>query len=233
MNRFIRAMFFIAAALLAAQASAAPITCAASGSFANLMATNAAGGCYVDNQLFSNFTYLSSASGPGVSRVTANNFSYSTIANAPDAVGFHFDFLLTALPGTSGNISIGWLVTGQNIVSNHLLLNATATGTGVAIAQTSVCTGGPVAGCPVGSLHQLDAYKGFIGTDLEDAEFFSPVQVLGVSTNISVVAGPGASATVTGLTQTIDPPASLPEPASLAMTGGALVSLVFIRRRRS
>jgi hypothetical protein len=232
MNRLTRGILFIATALFAVHASAAPIACAASGSFANLMATNAAGGCYVEDQLFSQFTYLSSASGLGVSPVTANNFSYSTIANAPDAVGFHFDFVLTALPNTSGNISIGWLVTGSNIVSSHLLLNATATGTAVAIAQTSVCTGGAVAGCPVGSLHQLDAYKGFIGTDLQDAEFFSPVQVLGVSTNISVVAAPGASATITGLTQTIDPPASLPEPASLAMTGGALVSLVFIRRRR-
>jgi hypothetical protein len=233
MNHLIKSTLLIAVALLAVDASATPVTCAPSGSFAGLLATNAAGGCYVENQLFSHFTYQSSATGPGVARVTASNFLYETVANAPEAVGFQFGFTLTALPNTTGNISIGWLVQGENILSNHLLLNAAASGNAVAIAQTTYCKGGPVAGCPAGSLDQLETYKGVIGTDLEDSRFFLPVQILGVSTNISVFAAPGGSATVTGLRQTIDPPASVPEPASLAVTGAALVSLYFIRRRRS
>src|SRR5688572_30358295 len=151
MTHLTKAIFFIAAALLAANATAAPVTCAANGSYASLMATNAAGGCFVEDQLFSNFTYLSGASGAGVAPVTASNFLYSIIANAPTAVGFQFGFTLTALPGTSGNISLGWLAQGDNIVSNHLVLNAVTSGNAVAIAQTTYCKGGPVAGCPAGS----------------------------------------------------------------------------------
>ena len=227
-----RGVFLIAITLFAVNASAAPTSCPTSGSFATLKATNAAGGCYVEDQLFSNFTYLSSASGPGVSRVYANNFLYTTVEEGPEHIGFQFAFTLTALPNTTGNISIGWQVHGENILSSHLLLNATATGNSVAIAQTTYCLGGPVAGCPSGSIGQLDVYKGIIGTHLEDSDFFPPVQSLGVSTNLSVFSAGSGVATITGLRQTIDPP-SVPEPATMALTGGALLGVCFLRRRRS
>jgi hypothetical protein len=233
-NRFISTISFAAALVLVSQASAAPTTCAASGSFATLVATNASGGCYVQDHLFSGFTYLSSASGAGAVRVNPNNFLYSTVTNAPDAVGFEFAFTLTASPNTAGNISIGWLVQGVNIISNHLILDAVATGNAVAIAQTTFCKGGPVAGCPAGALDQLTTYKGpGIGTNLSDALFFPEVEKLGVRTTLNVFAAAGGSASITAVRQTIDPPASVPEPAGMGLAGSAIISLYFLHRRRA
>jgi hypothetical protein len=232
-NCLIKTTSFAAAALFVSQAFAAPTTCAANGSFANLIATNAAGGCYVQDQLFSGFTYLSSAGGPGAVPVSVNSFFYTAVANAPDAVGFDFGFTLTALPGMAGNISLGWLVQGVNILSNHIVLAAATSGNAVAIAETTYCKGGPVAGCPVALIDQLEAYRGSgLNSQMTDAKFFSPVQKLGVRTTLNVFAGPGGSATITSLRQTVDPPVAVPEPASIALTGGGFISLYFIISRR-
>ena len=44
-------------------ANAATATCPSSGTYATLMGLNTAGGCSIDNLLFSNFTFASTATG--------------------------------------------------------------------------------------------------------------------------------------------------------------------------
>ena len=57
-------------------ANAAPATCPGSGTYATLMGLNTAGGCTIDNLLFSSFTFASTATGGAIStRLQCADFS--------------------------------------------------------------------------------------------------------------------------------------------------------------
>src|SRR5687767_1600397 len=89
--------YFALALLATASASAVPIACPESGSYADLSATNVDGGCFVGDKVFSDFTFASSAAG-ALAALAEDQVGYVTVANAPLAIGFQFAGAIGALP---------------------------------------------------------------------------------------------------------------------------------------
>src|ERR1700694_4635153 len=84
---------------------AAPVPCPTSGtgpsgapSYADLMATNAGGGCFIADKVFSSFTFLASQAG-GAATLSPTNVTYTLDNNATPGglIGFEFDLALGVL----------------------------------------------------------------------------------------------------------------------------------------
>ncbi len=236
MCRFIYAA--AAACFISLPASAAPLpaACPTTGTYADLIATNASGGCFVADKLFSDFFHhsvdLGLASAPD-----AADISFQTIADAPVAVGFDFTFDMGAGLFGSANLTLAWVVTGPNITSAHLGMEAARTGvTGAASIGSVYCKGGPVLGCPVSDLGALAVVSSAALTSLTDQRTFDPVSRLGVVNSLSTVAaGTRAGAEITRMTYTVDQTLSgdeVPEPATLVVSSFSLIGFALFRRRR-
>jgi hypothetical protein len=227
-SRFVRGILQLTVLGLVAGtlAHASVVPCATSGSFADLIATNASGGCTIADKLFSEFSYQSTAS-PGAVGVEAGSFGYNVVADPPIEVGFQFAFGLTALPGQNLDILIGWKVTGPHITSNHMVMNALALGNASATVSETYCPGGILVSCPNG-LEYLSTYFTPAGIQLGDSDHFDPVNTLQVLKDINVTAGAGGFAHISALRQTVD---QAPEPATLALAGFSLLGLVVLNRR--
>jgi hypothetical protein len=217
--------------LAAGCAPAVPIACPSSGSFADLEATNADGGCLVGDKVFSDFTFDSSATGSLIA-LSETQFTYVTVVNAPSAIGFQFASAIGALPNSSMSIMIGWLVTSPNtdIQSNHLGFTASSFGNASASVQETYCKGGPVTGCLPANTSELSVFTGQGGTQLVDSDEFDPVAVLGIAKTIDVTAGNFSFANITNITQTVDQLAEIPEPATAMVMGCGLLALSLMRR---
>jgi hypothetical protein len=224
--------YFVLGLAAAGWAAAAPIACPSSGSFADLRATNIEGGCLVGDKVFSEFTFSSSATGVSTA-LLEDQFPYLTVVNVPSAIGFQFAAAIAALPSSSMTITIGWLVTGPNIKSNHLNFTASIFDNARARIDETYCKGGPVAGCAPIDTGQLSVFTGQgLGTQLIDSDEFDPVGVLGVVKTISVEAGPASFAIITDIAQTVDQLSQVPEPATSIAVIGGLFALALARRRR-
>jgi hypothetical protein len=217
-------------------ATATPSVCPTSGTYADLVATNAAGGCFIAGNLFSDCVYQSTASGGAVS-VPVDAFAFTTVTiPAVPAYGFQFGFSLFALPGQTAGIQLSYLITGQNITSNHLVLLGGATGSAVASTAESYCKGGPIETCTPPQADSLLTY--FVGTGPTkqvDSDFFGPVNQLGVFKSINVAAAGGGFATVNGMISVIDQAPqgdNVPEPATMFLGGVSLAALGMARRFR-
>src|SRR5438128_1444610 len=105
------ALVSLATVAVAGVANAAP--CPATGSYATLLATNAAGGCTIGDKNFSNFSYAATATG-GAVPVPAAGVAYTTISPggaivSPTQWGFFFaGFTLGAAAGQTNDITIDY-----------------------------------------------------------------------------------------------------------------------------
>jgi len=79
MCRYLTFVFISACAI--PLANAAPATCPSSGTYATLMGLNTAGGCTIDNLVFSNFTFASTATG-GATPVAPSDLAISGVVNS-------------------------------------------------------------------------------------------------------------------------------------------------------
>src|SRR5450759_2991080 len=137
-------IMLMAIVAMATIATATPVVssllCAPGGTYQDLINTNAGGGCFVQDKLFSDFTYQANATG-GAIALTPGGFNYLTVANAPAATGFQFGFALSALNGQSNDVLLGYLisyvVTGPNITSNHVaMVSAASPGSAASVGET-------------------------------------------------------------------------------------------------
>src|SRR5436853_4598310 len=184
----------------------APVPCPSTGSgaggaatYQDLLNTNAGGGCFIADKVFSSFTFVGNATG-GATPLTASQMSYLIdnlvpIAGGTVLVGFEFSMSLNATAGTSNDIHITYnvqQVTGiADITSVHNLLTGIGTGGGVASVAEVWCTGLNLTG----TCNPLNTSNP--GSPHNDATF-AGISQLSISKDINVTAGPNGFASISG-----------------------------------
>ena len=248
MKRIVCAFAFSFLLLFAASAFASPIACPTSGSgpggtpsYADLMSTNAGGGCLIADKVFSDFIFLSISTG-GATPLTSNQVNYTMDNLVPSVlgtvlVGFEFGLSLSAGPLQTNTVTIGYNVAQINgiadITSVHNQMVGVGLNGGVASVAESYCLGAfNNVGCQAGTPQTLVTSNP--GSSHSDA-FFAGVNKLSILANLSA-SGFDGTANISGVRSAIDEtPTSVPEPSSLSCLLGSagLFGVVWLRRRSS
>jgi hypothetical protein len=191
---------------------AAPVPCPTSGSgpngapsYADLMATNAGGGCFIADKVFSSFTFLANQTG-GAATVSATNLVYTIDSNigTTGLIGFEFALALSAAGVQSNDVKISYNVNQVDdvaeITSLHLLETGNASGGGTAVLGETYCLGAfNNTGCASSGTLSTAA------TNPHQDVFFSAVSKLSITVNILVAGnGAGGSAAISGVRNAVD-----------------------------
>jgi hypothetical protein len=206
--------------------------CSTYTNYAQLQALGPTGGCTIADKTFSGFTY--SMSSVGATPVTANEVTVTTIDNGPSAIGFLFGVALTAGPGQTNDIGIGYTVTGPDITDAAVtmaggVIPPTNSSGAAAIAET-ICPGHVSAGC-AHSL-PLSVYNVNGATPkTSDEVTFKGVSTLGVLKDVDVFGGTGI-ASLSLFTDTVSQGDTVPEPGFYGLLAGGLGAIIMLARRR-
>src|SRR5438128_1516718 len=87
---------FLLSLIAASTALAAPVPCPVTGTYMDLVNTNAGGGCFIVDKVYSNFGFAGTASGTSVP-LTPSQVLYTLLSAAPMLIGFDFSMSLTAV----------------------------------------------------------------------------------------------------------------------------------------
>jgi hypothetical protein len=232
-------------------AIAAPIACPATGTYQDLLNSNAGGGCFITvgggvSLLFSNFTFTPA----GVGTPTAAQVGYflddpGTAVGGGPIWGFEFNPGLAvtgtvATPNVIQDILLTYLVVpvGTTIVSDHLLENAAATGAGVGQVTENIMFCLPSD--PNNTSGTCRLFPPLLVTTagppgLHNDAFFAPWSSLTVSKDISASSGTaGSTATISQVRDAFDIVVVVPEPATYGLVSVAFLLFgSFARRNRA
>jgi len=222
-------------------ARAAPIACP-TGTVQDYTTTvNAAGGCFEDGLLFTQFQYLSSSAGSGVA-LPASSVAVAPLVNAAGTgFGFQLSGGFAAAPNSVSDAILQYQISTINtqplLSSVNLSFNGTFTGSGIANVSENYCPGGtvvpPGAGCNALSNIFVQTSNG--GTMLQSMAVFPGVSSLTVSKNIQVNGGTSGTATISSVTNQFQtqpiPEEPIPEPSAFLLLGSGLVGVAMVRRR--
>jgi hypothetical protein len=229
-------------------ATASPIACPATGTYQDLLNSDAGGGCTISvgdgvNLAFSNFTFTPAGAGtPMADQV--GYFLDDPGSGAGGAPIFGFEFnpgLAVSGPSASQDILLTYKIVpvGTTIVSDDLLANAAATGSGVAqvsenlmfcIASDPDNTSGTCRTFPKNPL----LVSTVVPPGLQDNVTFGEWTSMTVSKDIS--AATGAAGGTAAISQVRDAVDVVPEPATYGLFGIGLLTLGYfgrLRQRRS
>jgi PEP-CTERM motif len=228
-------------------AIAVPIPCLTTGTYQDLINSNAGGGCTISagagaSLIFSNFTFTPA----GVGTPAASGMGY-TLDDPGVGIGgvpiFGFEFspglAVTGTAATSNatqDIRITYLVVpvGTAIVSAHLLQSATATGAG--IAQVSENLTFCIASDPNNTSGTCRVFPGFLVSTAGSShveETFGAWTSQVVSKDINVSSGAvGGTAAISGVRDAVDLTAVVPEPTTYGFVSVALLAFGYLARRR-
>ena len=235
MSKVSTALVVICLSLLAmSPLNAATIPCV-NGTYFNLLATNAGGGCSIDDKLFTNFLFNGTSSGsPAPIPLTSSDVQVNTVNNGNSDIGFQFVFSLTASPQQTNDILLQYTVSTLSglpkITSEHLSETGNFTTTGSAVVDETLCSVAFSDGSCAGATAALHTFSNSGGSKITDSINFAPVSMVGVRKDINTSGGISGFATISGVANTSD---QIPEPTTMLLMGtGLLFAGIFSRRSK-
>jgi hypothetical protein len=251
MQKFLCMFTFLVVFLAAVQvAAAAPIPCPTTGTYQDLLNSNAGGGCTISagsgkTLIFSNFAFTPA----GVGTPSASGMGYALDdpgmgVGGQQIFGFEFNPGL-AVTGTTANsnaiqdILLTYLVVpvGTTITSAHLLENAAVTGSGV--GQVSEVLQFCIASDPNNTSGTCRVFGGnplLVTTagppGLTNVANFGQWTSLTVSKDINASSGTvGSTATISQVRDAVDIFVPTPEPATYGLVSVCLLAFGYFARR--
>ncbi len=193
---------------------AAPIGCDSLSNLQQYIDQSALGGCFVQDKLFTNFTY----SGGG-SQAASNVQVTATLSELPgiDVHGFTF---VPQRVWTSG-FTLGYTTTVMNPASGTMIV--------AALDQINL---GPVVNAATATSTKSNGvvYDLGQGPGVTQTSSFPGVTSLGSSTTVSVPSGSFVISLGEQYTQQLG---NVPEPATFGLIGAGLIGLMLVRRKRA
>jgi hypothetical protein len=231
-------------------AIASPIACPTTGTYQDLLNSDATGGCTISvgggaTLTFSDFTFTPA----GADTPTASQVGY-TLDNPGVGIGgtpiFGFEFNpglsvigTTTTPNTTEDMLLTYTIvpTGTAITSDDLLENAASTGSGV--GQVSQDLEFCIASDPNNTSGTCRVFPGnpllvstVVPPGLQDNVTFGHWTSMTVSTDISASSGTvGSTATISQVQNAVDVTAVVPEPTTYMLAGIGLLTFGLLSRR--
>jgi hypothetical protein len=203
------------------------------------------GSCTIGDKTFSDFTYRMGSSGSAP--VPASDVTVTTMNEGPSAIGFLFGVDLSAGPGQSNDIGIGYTVNGPDMTDATMTMAGGVAPlsniTGSATIAEIVCPGHVISGCAASLPLSVYNINGIPPNTTNTCDFGmksgvlvcnegTPIAVntLGVLKDVNVIGGTG-SASISLFTDTVSQGA-VPEPGFYGVLAGGMGAIVMFARRR-
>ncbi len=195
------------------------------------------GGCTINDQTYSAFTYSGSSNPPG-NQIPAGGVNVNPITTAGNpGLNFTAGWLASNSTGVLEEDSLfSWTVNSSTPITDLTLAisGASFSGTGEVVVAEQACLGALLPSCSGGTIITLSVFTDAAGTQLVDTASFTGVTEISVSKNLTVAAGTDGEATVSSLTDQFSEQGSgsVPEPSSITKLGlGAVAVIGFARRK--
>jgi hypothetical protein len=190
------------------------------------------GGCTVHAERVSGFAFSTTSSSGGAIPVTADQVTV-TPTSPPRKSSLTFSSTgFSVSVGQSVQYSLAHKIDDPPIIHGWILLLKDPVMPPALITITSEeCLGAAFLGtvCPTGMTVTNNVFDNGITSVLSDTKSFSPEEIVGVLTTITLDASLGGSASFTSFTESA---LLVPEPASVVLTTSGLILLFFTRRGR-